>query len=124
MRVLRILAYEGSEDDVNGMLSRSMVHKIPTLFHTGLRKDGVIINEVARIDVTPENTKPLSAIERLRKDLYESIDGAIDGNRGQDSNIARWLDMLNKVERDLKGLEAFKRSVDEALNTGDGAYRP
>jgi hypothetical protein len=31
---------------------------------------------------------------------------------------------LADKERELKSLRAFKRSVDEALNSGDGVYRP
>lgn len=32
--------------------------------------------------------------------------------------------ILEKASKDLEGLIAFKRSVDEALNMGDGTYRP
>jgi hypothetical protein len=31
---------------------------------------------------------------------------------------------LAQVQEELEGLRAFKRSVEEALNSGDGAYRP
>jgi hypothetical protein len=33
-------------------------------------------------------------------------------------------DFARQLEREVEGLRAFKRSVDEALNTGDGSYRP
>jgi hypothetical protein len=29
-----------------------------------------------------------------------------------------------RLQDRVEGLEAFKRSVDEALNSGDGSYRP
>lgn len=29
-----------------------------------------------------------------------------------------------QLERELNGLREFKRGVDEALNSGDGVYRP
>lgn len=35
--------------------------------------------------------------------------------------------MLAEIDRltdEVAGLRGFKRSVDEALNTGDGSYRP
>ena len=31
---------------------------------------------------------------------------------------------LNQVKEDREGLLAWKRNVDEALNSGDGSYRP
>ena len=33
-------------------------------------------------------------------------------------------EILVQAQRQLRGLEAFKRSVEEALNQGDGSYRP
>ncbi len=37
---------------------------------------------------------------------------------------AEWRRLVEGLVREIEALEAFKRSVDEALNTGDGAYRP
>jgi hypothetical protein len=42
-----------------------------------------------------------------------------------DADFARQLELkLAKVEREVVSLRAFKNSVDEALNSGDGTYRP
>lgn len=30
----------------------------------------------------------------------------------------------NRLLEEIKGLRAWKRSIDEALNSGDGSYRP
>lgn len=38
--------------------------------------------------------------------------------------IERCLSCVCKALRELNGLRAFKRNVDEALNSGDGVYRP
>jgi len=38
--------------------------------------------------------------------------------------VAMERDNMDDLRRELEGLRAFKRSVDEALNSGDGTYRP
>jgi hypothetical protein len=46
-------------------------------------------------------------------------------------NLVEWrhlrtaaLGRLDALVIELEGLQGFKRSVDEALNSGDGSYRP
>jgi hypothetical protein len=126
MRLLRILAYEGDEKSVTQMLERGAIkHSGTVFFHDGAYPRGVKVTEIERIDVTPAGAhERLSPTELLRQSLYDSIDGGSDGNRGQDHNITIWLDLLSKVERELQSLQSFKSSVDDALNTGDGSYRP
>ena len=50
-----------------------------------------------------------------------------------ETEVAGWRDepivvintsTLTALEAECESLRAFKRSVDEALNTGDGSYRP
>lgn len=36
----------------------------------------------------------------------------------------RAIEHIKQLEERIRGLEAFKASVDEALNMGDGSYRP
>lgn len=47
----------------------------------------------------------------------------------RDTGAATVFEVINPayvewLEARVKSLEAFKASVDEALNTGDGSYRP
>lgn len=36
----------------------------------------------------------------------------------------RLVTEVGRLTKEVQGYEAFKRSVDEALNSGDGTYRP
>jgi len=38
--------------------------------------------------------------------------------------LSNAYDEISKLKKELESLRAFKHSVDEALNSGDGAYRP
>lgn len=38
--------------------------------------------------------------------------------------VCNAIDYIKSIGKELNGLRAFKRSVDEALNSGDGSYRP
>lgn len=59
-------------------------------------------------------------IERLRTAYYIQ-----DTEDEQVNEVMRELAELCREAADrLEGLERFKRSVDEALNSGDGSYRP
>ena len=40
------------------------------------------------------------------------------------ASIGRLESTLDQARAELDSLRAWKRSVDEALNSGDGAYRP
>lgn len=42
----------------------------------------------------------------------------------QEGRPDRLADLLDEAANEIDGLRAFKRSVDEALNSGDGSYRP
>lgn len=39
-------------------------------------------------------------------------------------DIAALLAELERLRQKLRGADAFERSVSEALNSGDGSYRP
>lgn len=43
---------------------------------------------------------------------------------GYEVNIADLRAKLDEAEKRLRGYESWERSVNEALNTGDGSYRP
>jgi len=36
----------------------------------------------------------------------------------------QWIQRAGELQGQVRALEAFERSVSEALNTGDGTYRP
>jgi len=38
--------------------------------------------------------------------------------------LSNAYDEISKLKKELESLRAFKHSVDEALNSGDGTYRP
>ena len=40
------------------------------------------------------------------------------------AQVAALESELAEAQTELEGFRAFKRGVDEALNSGDGAYRP
>lgn len=40
------------------------------------------------------------------------------------AHVKRARQYIRELERKIEGLEAFKRGVGEALNSGDGTYRP
>ena len=47
------------------------------------------------------------------------------GDRADDMAELNYLrDSKRWAEQELRSLEAFSRSVNEALNSGDGSYRP
>ena len=46
----------------------------------------------------------------------------IDGDITKDAELT--ITTNNSLLKELKGLRGFKRSVDEALNSGDGVYQP
>lgn len=56
----------------------------------------------------------LSHAEIIAREQLASAKAALD----------RCDDARMKAEQELEGLRVFKRSVDEALNSGDGSYRP
>ena len=41
-----------------------------------------------------------------------------------DERLAAAQARVEALRQEVEGLRAFKRSVDEALNSGDGSYRP
>jgi hypothetical protein len=41
-----------------------------------------------------------------------------------ESSLAQAQAVVEALRTELEGLRAWKRSIDEALNSGDGAYRP
>jgi hypothetical protein len=47
-----------------------------------------------------------------------------NGHADLRSEVTYLRDWQAWAQRQLRGLHAFERSVNEALNSGDGAYRP
>ena len=59
------------------------------------------------------------------KAAREYAEKAIKENMSDDQmGISQMQDRIEQLEEEIKGYESFKQSVDEALNSGDGAYRP
>lgn len=48
----------------------------------------------------------------------------LSGYEFSSSLMLKAADELERLRREVEGLRAFKRSVDEALNSGNGSYRP
>ena len=45
-------------------------------------------------------------------------------NADWNARYQRMMETEEKLNAEIKGLRSFKASVDEALNTGDGSYKP
>lgn len=75
--------------------------------------------------LTPEKvTKPQEwEFVALGHSRYKGRD--FYGEHADDMAELNYLrDWKRWAERELRGLEGFARSVNEALNSGDGSYRP
>lgn len=77
-----------------------------------------------------ESTRPSEKVESTTPRTDAAVittDRYISPGEGEfvSAEIARELEReLTAMQRELESLRAFKRSVDEALNSGDGSYRP
>jgi hypothetical protein len=54
-------------------------------------------------------------------DIVKRLWDVINAGRIEDDHVR---DLLREAAYEIEGLRAFKRGVDEALNSGDGSYRP
>ena len=85
-------------------------------------------------DMDAELAQAQADVEALRAELdaaWAAIPGVPGGSSpdGQpmdlpETTLAEEIGLLVKAKAELDGLRSWKRSVDEALNSGDGAYRP
>lgn len=84
-----------------------------------------MLSEIAKVERMGQ------LIRDLRNNLYYAKRGRRKAehelnalHRANNEVFARWRAKIDQLEREVKALESFKRSVEEALNSGDGSYRP
>lgn len=80
---------------------------------------------------TPKIERMGTIIRTLRNELYyakkarRKAEHELEAlHRANNTVFARWREKIDDLERKNKSLQSFKNSVDEALNSGDGVYRP
>lgn len=100
---------------------RALAERVPdTVGNQALRATmSELAVEVERIEDEIDN-----ALAQLR-----APDSTNDGGRANiDDELRTWRHnnkvAMDDLQRELDGLRSFKSSVDEALNSGDGTYRP
>ncbi|MFA4944855.1 MAG: hypothetical protein WC789_09175 [Lentisphaeria bacterium] len=89
--------------------------------------------------VTQAGGKPIFHVEHMKDGTFQLVsqEGDVWGLVIGDAHDAlSWCQTLNEVysagyhsawadrEDEVRGLRGFRRSVEEALNSGDGSYRP
>lgn len=82
-----------------------------------------------QIQRSPEEAAAILADECRKKDMANAkLQGNIEELRKQmDSlgeTLAAYIEENAKLREEVRGMRAFKNSVDQALNSGDGTYRP
>jgi hypothetical protein len=60
----------------------------------------------------------------LHRDLTRELGNAIRDRDGYRAAYEKAASRIVEQSKEIEGLRAFKRSVDQALNSGDGSYRP
>lgn len=66
----------------------------------------------------------MQALSKSNQALRMALDEAATGRSHYAGECDRLVAELAKANERLRGYEAWERSVNEALNSGDGAYRP
>lgn len=87
------------------------------------------VERVGMIEAWTANARIFLIQHYARGDGFEIYIPASASNRTDETfaAVSRYLQggtELKELRREVEGLRAFKRSVDEALNSGDGSYRP
>lgn len=78
---------------------------------------------MSRENLAREIRQQLGEFNDDDKPLYVLIEALVANARAGSQLSALRLE-LNDAHQQIRSLRAFKQSVDEALNIGDGSYRP
>lgn len=66
--------------------------------------------------------KDFGTVSRCAMDVCVAAENYLAKN--QEKLCDKQKQRIEELEKELEGLRGWKRSVDEALNSGDGTYRP
>lgn len=125
------LATTGAEGEVRAMVDRHM--EASRAMVRAQDFDGVVKGALAQaLEVLEMAARQARRVDLARRLLIACNDAALTGiTFSEDAPIeyfervpSRVKDRVDRLYAEVESLQAFKRGVDEGLNSGDGSYRP